>query len=168
MTASTPGAGAPAVFNLTNVGAGNTCGATQGAIAGYTQQSSTCTAPIAVASGSSVACLFVNHPTAVAGADLALSKTGSGSAIAGQTLTYTLTLLNHGPTTATNVVVTDPVPANTTFVAAAASDPAFVIAAPPTRDTDTPTSMAGRWLDANRSDCKKIWPSVIEMTLVGM
>ena len=45
---------------------------------------------------------------------------------------------------------------------------ALVIAAPPTRDTDTPTSIAGRWLDANRSDCRKIWPSVIEMTLVGM
>ena len=45
---------------------------------------------------------------------------------------------------------------------------ALVIAAPPTRDTDTPTSIAGRWLAANRSDCRKIWPSVIEMTLVGM
>ena len=45
---------------------------------------------------------------------------------------------------------------------------ALVMAALPTRDTDTPTSMAGRWLDANRSDCRKIWPSVIEMTLVGM
>jgi hypothetical protein len=45
---------------------------------------------------------------------------------------------------------------------------AFVIAEPPTRETETPTSMAGRWLAANRSDCKKIWPSVIEMTLVGM
>ena len=45
---------------------------------------------------------------------------------------------------------------------------AFVMAAPPTRDTDTPTSIAGRWLAAKRSDCKKIWPSVMEMTLVGM
>ena len=42
------------------------------------------------------------------------------------------------------------------------------MAAPPTRDTDTPTSIAGRWLAANRSDWRKIWPSVIEMTLVGM
>ena len=31
-----------------------------------------------------------------------------------------------------------------------------------------PTSIAGRWLALNRSDCRKIWPSVIEMTLVGM
>ncbi len=45
---------------------------------------------------------------------------------------------------------------------------ALVIAAPPTRETETPTSIAGRWLAANRSDCRKICPSVIEMTLVGM
>ena len=45
---------------------------------------------------------------------------------------------------------------------------AFVMAAPPTRETEMPTSMAGRWLDAKRSDCRKIWPSVMEMTLVGM
>ena len=45
---------------------------------------------------------------------------------------------------------------------------ALICAAPPTRDTETPTSMAGRWLALNRSDCRKIWPSVIEMTLVGM
>jgi hypothetical protein len=45
---------------------------------------------------------------------------------------------------------------------------ALVIAAPPTRETEMPTSIAGRWLELNRSDCRKIWPSVIEMTLVGM
>jgi len=31
-----------------------------------------------------------------------------------------------------------------------------------------PTSMAGRWPALNRSDWKKHWPSVIEMTFVGM
>ena len=41
-------------------------------------------------------------------------------------------------------------------------------AAPPTRDTEIPTSTAGRWFELNRSDWRKIWPSVIEMTLVGM
>ena len=45
---------------------------------------------------------------------------------------------------------------------------ALICAAPPTRDTEMPTSMAGRWLALKRSDCRKIWPSVIEMTLVGM
>ena len=45
---------------------------------------------------------------------------------------------------------------------------ALVCAAPPTRDTDCPTSIAGRWLALNRSDCRKICPSVIEITFVGM
>src|SRR5690625_7693416 len=31
-----------------------------------------------------------------------------------------------------------------------------------------PTSTAGRWFALNMSDCRKHWPSVIEMTLVGM
>ena len=33
---------------------------------------------------------------------------------------------------------------------------ALVCAAPPTRDTEMPTSTAGRWLALNRSDCRKI------------
>ena len=41
-------------------------------------------------------------------------------------------------------------------------------AAPPTRDTDRPTLMAGRTPELNRSVSRKIWPSVIEMTFVGM
>ena len=45
---------------------------------------------------------------------------------------------------------------------------ALIWAAPPTRDTDTPTLMAGRTPWLNRSDSRKHWPSVIEMTLVGM
>src|SRR5690606_3353133 len=45
---------------------------------------------------------------------------------------------------------------------------AFVCAEPPTRETETPTSTAGRWFELNRSDCRKHWPSVMEMTLVGM
>ncbi|CNL53468.1 Uncharacterised protein [Mycobacterium tuberculosis] len=44
----------------------------------------------------------------------------------------------------------------------------FTWASPPTRDTEIPTSTAGRWLALKRSDCRKIWPSVIEITLVGM
>ena len=31
-----------------------------------------------------------------------------------------------------------------------------------------PTSTAGRWFALNRSDCRKICPSVMEMTFVGM
>ena len=45
---------------------------------------------------------------------------------------------------------------------------ALICAEPPTRDTELPTLMAGRTPWLNRSDSRKIWPSVIEMTLVGM
>ncbi len=45
---------------------------------------------------------------------------------------------------------------------------ALICASPPTRETEIPTSTAGRWSALNRSDCRKIWPSVMEMTLVGM
>ncbi|HEU4387617.1 MAG TPA: DUF11 domain-containing protein, partial [Blastocatellia bacterium] len=66
-------------------------------------------------------------------ADLSLTKTASPNpAVAGQNLTYTLTLLNNGPTAASNVVVTDAVPANTTFVSATVvSGFGWSIASPP-------------------------------------
>jgi len=45
---------------------------------------------------------------------------------------------------------------------------ALICASPPTRDTDRPTLMAGRTPALNRSVSRKICPSVMEMTLVGM
>ena len=45
---------------------------------------------------------------------------------------------------------------------------ALIWAFPPTLETETPTLMAGRTPALNRSVSRKIWPSVIEMTLVGM
>ena len=45
---------------------------------------------------------------------------------------------------------------------------ALICAAEPTRDTEMPTFMAGRTPELNRSAWRKIWPSVIEITLVGM
>ena len=44
----------------------------------------------------------------------------------------------------------------------------FVCAAPPTRETERPTLTAGRWPSLKRSVSRKIWPSVMEMTFVGM
>ncbi len=43
----------------------------------------------------------------------------------------------------------------------------LVCAAPPTRDTEMPALMAGRTPALKRSVSRKIWPSVIEITLVG-
>ena len=45
---------------------------------------------------------------------------------------------------------------------------ALVWAAEPTRETETPMFSAGRWPALKRSVSRKIWPSVIEITLVGM
>ena len=45
---------------------------------------------------------------------------------------------------------------------------AFVWAFPPTRETDVPTLIAGRTPEKKRLDSRKICPSVIEMTFVGM
>ena len=45
---------------------------------------------------------------------------------------------------------------------------ALICAEPPTRETELPTLIAGRMPWLNRSASRKIWPSVIEMTFVGM
>ena len=45
---------------------------------------------------------------------------------------------------------------------------ALTWALPPTRLTEFPTLMAGRMPELKRSASRKIWPSVIEMTFVGM
>jgi uncharacterized repeat protein (TIGR01451 family) len=55
----------------------------------------------------------VGIPTCNA-ADLAIAKTAPGSTVAGGLLTYSLTVTNNGPADATNVVVTDALPAGTT------------------------------------------------------
>ncbi len=44
----------------------------------------------------------------------------------------------------------------------------MICAAPPTRDTEMPTFTAGRTPALKRSGSRKIWPSVIEITFVGM
>ena len=44
----------------------------------------------------------------------------------------------------------------------------LIWADPPTRLTEIPTLMAGRTPDRNRLLSKKIWPSVMEITFVGM
>ena len=60
--------------------------------------------------------------TVVPGTDLALTQQNSPDpATTGQALSYTLTLTNHGPGPATNLVVTDTLPAATSFVSCAAT-----------------------------------------------
>ncbi len=45
---------------------------------------------------------------------------------------------------------------------------ALICALPPTRETERPTLTAGRIPEWNRSVSRMIWPSVMEITLVGM
>ncbi|MFA5273751.1 MAG: hypothetical protein WC353_06375, partial [Candidatus Peribacter sp.] len=55
------------------------------------------------------------------GADLSITKSGPSSVLRGDNVTYTLTARNAGPSTATNVVVTDTIPSGLTFNAAGSS-----------------------------------------------
>ncbi|MGB9149365.1 MAG: hypothetical protein WCB36_03880, partial [Burkholderiales bacterium] len=56
-----------------------------------------------------------------ASADVVSSKTGPATVNAGGNLTYTITVLNNGPSAAANVAVTDNLPAGVTFVSATGS-----------------------------------------------
>ena len=58
--------------------------------------------------------------TVVPVADVAVFKTGPATAIVGSNITFTVTVTNLGPSTATNVVVMDQLPAGFTFVSASA------------------------------------------------
>jgi uncharacterized repeat protein (TIGR01451 family) len=51
----------------------------------------------------------------VNGADMSIVKAGPALVTEGNSYAYTLTALNNGPATATNVTVTDSIPANATF-----------------------------------------------------
>jgi uncharacterized repeat protein (TIGR01451 family)/fimbrial isopeptide formation D2 family protein len=58
-------------------------------------------------------------PTLSSGADLAVTKAGAATAAPGDTLLYTLTVANLGPSRAQSVRVTDTLPAGLTFAGAA-------------------------------------------------
>ena len=66
-------------------------------------------------------------------ADLTITKTDSPDpVIAGNNLTYTITVANAaGPSDAQNVVITDTIPSQTTFVSVASSDASVSCTAPP-------------------------------------
>jgi uncharacterized repeat protein (TIGR01451 family) len=86
-------------------------------------------------SGTGLGCTTAVTPTA----DLALTNTDSPDPIGtGANLTYTLNLTNNGPGAATNVTVSDPLPANTTFVSSSVvTGTGWASQAPPVNGTGT-------------------------------
>jgi uncharacterized delta-60 repeat protein/uncharacterized repeat protein (TIGR01451 family) len=72
-------------------------------------------------------------------ADLTVAKSGSPNpVIAGQEITYTITLINNGPDAAANVTLSDPTPPGTTFQSLA-SPPGWSCTTPPVGKTGTVT-----------------------------
>jgi uncharacterized repeat protein (TIGR01451 family) len=66
--------------------------------------------------GSSSAAKVITTVTPVA--DVKTTKTGAASVYATSNLTYTITVTNQGPNTSSNIVVSDTLPSNATFVSA--------------------------------------------------
>jgi len=64
-------------------------------------------------------------------ADLALTKSAAATVVAGTNLTYTLTVTNNGPSTASNVVVQDTLPAHVTIVSVSGTNSATCNAGTP-------------------------------------
>ena len=82
--------------------------------------------------------------TIAASADLAVTKTAPATATAGTNITYTIVLANNGPSNATNVLLSDVLPAQTSFVAATqTAGPAFICSGTTTVNCSASTFAAG-------------------------
>ena len=102
---------------------------------------------------------FANWGTAVANfapsapansADMAVTNSGPSTVTAGTNVTYTITLTNNGPVAAQNVVLTDTLPAGSTFVSMTqtAGPDAFTLG----QSGNTATETAGASIAAGSSD----------------
>jgi uncharacterized repeat protein (TIGR01451 family) len=76
--------------------------------------------------------------------DVSVAKSGDFEVAAGDQLTYTIVVTNSGASPASNVTLSDPIPANTTFVSATqTAGPAFTLTRPPVGGTGVFTATAG-------------------------
>ncbi|HXA15542.1 MAG TPA: Calx-beta domain-containing protein [Thermoanaerobaculia bacterium] len=83
-------------------------------------------------------------------ADLLISKSGTESANAGDTIAYSIYVFNGGPSDAQNVTMTDALPAGTTFVSLTASTSTFTCGTPAVGAAGTVTCTAATL--ANQAD----------------
>ena len=85
------------------------------------------------------------HDSRATQADVSVTKTtAAGPVLAGDTITYTITVANAGPSDAQTVALSDIVPANTTFVSdAQTSGPAFALTSPAAGGTGTISGTIG-------------------------
>jgi uncharacterized repeat protein (TIGR01451 family) len=88
------------------------------------------------------AAVFTAATVEAQSADLVISKSGTESASAGDTIAYSIFVFNNGPDAASNVTVSDPLPAGTTFVSLDASDGTFTCATPAVGSGGTVTCTA--------------------------
>ena len=115
-------------------------------VAGATRGTLTNTATVAATeTDSNTANNTATATTTVNGSvDVGIVKTDSSDpVVAGGTLTYTITVTNNGPSTATNVVVTDPLPTGLTFTSGTASNGGTVANANNTVTATIPTLASG-------------------------
>jgi uncharacterized repeat protein (TIGR01451 family) len=75
-------------------------------------------------------------------ADLVISKSGTESASAGDTIAYSIFVFNNGPDAASSATMSDPLPAGTTFVSLDASDGTFTCNTPAVGSGGTVTCTA--------------------------
>ncbi len=108
----TPGAGQTmrwsSFINPTHLGAGSTKPGADG--------TTTMSWNVALLAPGSAFATLAAISLAPAQADLSIAKTGPASVTPGSNVTYTITVTNNGPSQATGVAVSDPTPANLTFV----------------------------------------------------
>ncbi len=84
-------------------------------------------------------------------ADLTISKTAAESALAGETIDYSIFVINSGPSTAQTVTVTDTLPFGTTFVSLTNPSGIFSCSAPSVGATGTVTCTAPSLTDQQES-----------------
>ncbi|HLY27384.1 MAG TPA: choice-of-anchor Q domain-containing protein, partial [Aggregatilineales bacterium] len=125
--------GGTATFTL----AGTVASGVSSAISNIATVASTATSDSNMANNTATA------TSSAASADLAVTKSGPGSVLAGSNITYTIAISNNGPDTAQSVSLTDTLPANTTFVSEAQSaGPTFACTNPAVGATGTITCTA--------------------------